>query len=358
MRLHHAKKLVTITLKHSFNNIYENAFTMCSGITSVQLGETSLTTISTNCFSNCTNLVQLTLPPSIAIINERAFSFCKSLKSITFPSSLTKIGIYAFEESGLEKATFTSDSLMTHIHTRSFSGCRNLTEFEYPDKLEVIENYAFADCGFVSIILPNSVKELLMNCFSSNINLINFTIQKDSLLEVIESGVFEKDYSLEFIKCYGDNFIVETSALLNKERTRVISFPPASKTKYLQIPQSVKQIGDYAFSNCVNLISVSIPDDSLEEICLRAFMNCNQLRFINLPSSITSIGKEVFKGCKSLSCGIPVDVTPSLRNVLIKDALFPINALLACKKRCFTYAKKYTYSSYAALTAILTLIYE
>ena len=59
-------------------------------------------------------------------------------------------------------------------------------------------------------------------------------------------------------------------------------------------------IGNWAFYDCRDLTSISIPD-SVTSIGDRAFMQCFSLSSISIPNSITSIGKDAFRGCYSLT---------------------------------------------------------
>ena len=68
-------------------------------------------------------------------------------------------------------------------------------------------------------------------------------------------------------------------------------------------------IAQYAFSNCTNLASITIPN-SVTSIGVHAFENCSNLKSINIPSNVTSIGDYTFDGCSSLtSITIPNGVT-------------------------------------------------
>ena len=75
------------------------------------------------------------------------------------------------------------------------------------------------------------------------------------------------------------------------------------------IPSSVTSIGNYAFSGCSSLTSITIPS-SVTSIGDGAFCQCSSLTSITIPSSVTSIGNYAFSGCSSLtSITIPSSVT-------------------------------------------------
>ena len=77
----------------------------------------------------------------------------------------------------------------------------------------------------------------------------------------------------------------------------------------LVIPDSVTNIGDYAFEGCGSLSSLVLPD-GVTNIGGNAFADCKSLRSVVIPNSVTSIGGGAFGGCKSLhSVVIPDSVT-------------------------------------------------
>ena len=111
--------------------------------------------------------------------------------------------------------------------------------------------------------------------------------------------------------------------------------------KSLVIPDSVTNIGDYAFSGCWSLSSVVIPD-SVTSIGDYAFWNCRSLTDIVIPDSVTSIGESAFKNCISLkSFEIPSSVSSigfgafdgceSLTNIVIPDSVVNLKGNPFCR---------------------------
>ena len=96
------------------------------------------------------------------------------------------------------------------------------------------------------------------------------------------------------------------SDLVNKAATE-IRIP--SQIKYGTYTYEVTSIGEYAFSSCYGLTSITIPN-SVTNIGEGAFDGCYGLTSITIPNSVTSIGDWAFSGCSSLtSITIPNSVT-------------------------------------------------
>ena len=112
----------------------------------------------------------------------------------------------------------------------------------------------------------------------------------------------------------GIYYNINTSA-----RTAEVTSGNNSYTGNVTIPQTfsyggslytVKSIGNYAFYQCSNLKSVSIPYYGVTSIGDYAFARCSSLTSVSIPSGVTSIGQSAFEGCSSLtSITIPNGVT-------------------------------------------------
>ena len=87
------------------------------------------------------------------------------------------------------------------------------------------------------------------------------------------------------------------------------AFSGCSGLTSITIPNSVTSIGEFAFENCRVLTSLTIPN-SVTSIGIYAFENCKALTSIVIPNSVTSIGIYTFYGCECLtSVTIPNSVT-------------------------------------------------
>ena len=107
-----------------------------------------------------------------------------------------------------------------------------------------------------------------------------------------------------------------TFSLNDTDKTATITGPVGSPTE-LDIPSKLivkgqgyttTSIGNYAFTGCTSLTSVTI-GNGVKSIGIGAFGDCDSLTSITIPDSVTSIGNEAFAYCSNLkSITIPDSV--------------------------------------------------
>lgn len=108
------------------------------------------------------------------------------------------------------------------------------------------------------------------------------------------------------------DFVIQNGVLkryIGKEETVLIpdgiisigrrAFGHCSNLKYVYIPESVKEIDDWAFF-CSHLTEIDIPQ-SVTRIGVGAFCRCQKLKRITLPNHLNEIGSYAFQWCNALT---------------------------------------------------------
>ena len=227
---------------------YHGTFTNCSALTEVILPQ-NLLSVGENAFRGCSSLPTVVIPESVLAIGDCAFYICTSLSSITIPKNVTSIGSDAFRE------------------------CSSLTAITIPNSVTNIGQAAFYDCSSLSSVVWNA---RYCNDFLTT------------------SGSYTRP-SGRFYGCPIRSFTIG-------EDVEILPAALCEGMKDLQsitIPNSVRKIGDYAFSKCSSLNSITIPN-SVTNIGQAAFDECSSLTTITIPEKVSKIGWGAFSNCASL----------------------------------------------------------
>lgn len=78
------------------------------------------------------------------------------------------------------------------------------------------------------------------------------------------------------------------------------AFSGCSSLTDVEIPNSVTSMGGSVFRDCNSLTHIEIPG-SISSIGASAFYGCSNLISVEIPGSVTSIGRSAFRGCTSLA---------------------------------------------------------
>ena len=102
------------------------------------------------------------------------------------------------------------------------------------------------------------------------------------------------------------------------------------------------RIGEWAFSCCARLTSVTIPN-SVTSIGNRALWDCSGLTSIEIPNSVTSIGDRAFWGCTGLTSVTIGDKTYKKQTVTNGkcNAYKAFNANMTCRDLQYEEGKTY-----------------
>lgn len=110
-------------------------------------------------FDHCTDLTEITIPPTITALSNQTFSGCTALTTVNLPEGLTAIGNSAFDRcTALSHLDIPVG--VTKIGGSVFVDCTALTSIELPHTLTSIGSYAFDRSGLTEIDVPQSVTEL------------------------------------------------------------------------------------------------------------------------------------------------------------------------------------------------------
>lgn len=221
-------------------------------------------------------VVNVYIPASVTIIDSNSFNYCSSLENIYVaegnPNYLSLDGV---------------------LYSKDFKEliqypCAKADEnFEIPNGIETIDDSAFYRASKLKhLTIPASVYSMRTWMLFASPSIESIAVDKNNKFYSSVDGV-----------------------LYSKDKKTLYSYPAAKAGDSFTVPDGVEIIGQDAFYNAKNLVSVNLPD-TLSTIKKGAFMSCNKLQNIDLGNSVSVIEANAFCSCKLLeSITIPASVT-------------------------------------------------
>ena len=286
--------------------------------TSAVVGVPETVTSIVDAFVDNVNVEEIILPATLTTIGENAFSGCVNLKTVVIPQTVTGIGSNAFKGcSSLQ--TIAIPEKVTSINGSAFQECTNLKNINIPIGIKTINAREFAFCpGLESVSIPATVETIHTTAFenSPNIklkvvygtageafaiaNMIPYTYLVENSADF--SWLRGED-GVDLVSYIGQIYDVAIPSHLDGIRVWRIDPGAFQENPYARnviLPDTVKEIGEWAFSYIDGMKSVHISGGTTK-IGANAFTGCSNLTEIVIPVSVTEIGDDAFTDCPNLT---------------------------------------------------------
>ena len=236
------------------------------------------------------------------------------ITSIEIPEGVTSIGGFS-QKNALTQIVIPST--IQRIEQYTFNKCSSLISVTLPEGLTYIGNYAFMDCSKLSdITIPSTITSMGDCAFRNCINLKNITWNAKRCIDFTSEWVAPFEIAESFAGSIKDFRNYYTTSITFGDEVEYIpaylcyGFHALSS---IQIPNSVKEIGEKAFYGYIkyedgsksnrydsNLKSLTL-GTSLVKIGALAFYGRNGLASLTIPDKCTTIGAQAFQYCSRLS---------------------------------------------------------
>ena len=342
------EQLKEVKLPSNLTEIPANAFDYCKSLTSVTIPE-GVTSIKEWAFARCASLAEINIPDGVTFIGTQAFRECRSLKSAVIPRSVEGYLSTTFSDcTALEHVEILgSVSIMAAIFNECsslksvvipatvtrmnvvFRGCAALESVYYCgtqqqwQEIEIIKNGGYDENGFISDATiyfyseqaPSD--EMADNYFWHYVDG-EIVVWNSHIHSYTNSNVCDKCgyVSLEYQLADGYYAVTGLGKTVASLRTGIRLYIPAeynglsvkiinsrafdgSAITSVVFPESITQIGQYAFNNCAQLEELVLPD-SLTTIQDYAFYACSNLRNVTIGAGLNYVGWSGFGSCFAL----------------------------------------------------------
>lgn len=254
-------KITSLSIGSNVVSIAKRAFSGCTGLTSVDLSASAVSSIGISAFMGCDGITACAYPATLRYIGYGAFCGCRKLAEAKLPKKCAFLGSSAFRDCEQLQTVSLPDSL-PEIQPMTFWGCKKLAQITIPDGISVIGQGAFDGCAsLVSITFPATVRVLADYVLNGCGSLKSFTIS--NLVDSIGDKAFGDCQSLTSIT----------------------------------IPASVKSMGFAVFSGCSSLSDVTYTANAVDEIRQNMFYGCTALQSFVIPTTpvaVSVIGSRAF----------------------------------------------------------------
>lgn len=211
------------------------------------------------------------------------------VKNILIEDGITYIGDWAFYRVCVEEITVPEGVEATGIFCFRYSP--TLKELTLPDSLKVLDDFAVSRNYDLEVVnIGNSLETVGTAGFNNNPSLRQIilpdtctTINKQlsptyASIDYSKVGLMENCSSLEYVSFGSVTEIPQRTCL-------------GAALKTVTIPNTVKDIGAYAFYSCKSLESVVFEDGSVcKEISGTAFSSCSSLKSVKGGVSLEKLG--------------------------------------------------------------------
>jgi len=275
-----------------------------TGLVAVTIGNT-VETIGANAFSGCDVLETVTFasPSSLETIGDSAFEYCESLTSIVIPASVVTIGNNAFYDSGLTTVFIANDQLPNIPSPAtgvSFYGATVETIYRPTTILQYSSDQGpIIEWGGTTFTKNENLSGYSYTAVVTSIPAVTLSPVVDLVAVTIGNTVVTIGEQA-FYDC--EDLVSVTFASPSSLLTIGDSAFQYSGLTSIEIPASVITIDEDAFYECYDLETVTFEAGSrLESIGEWAFYDCDALTSIVIPASVETIDYYAFYGCLDLA---------------------------------------------------------
>lgn len=160
---------------------------------------------------------------------------------------------------------------------------------QYPATCKELKDRVFRLASLKECVIPDQIEKIGDNVFQDCKDIAKIEIGKG--LKSMGKTPFMNCQNLKTITVSPENTILtaQDNILYSKDMTKLYLCPSEIRTPKIVVPNTVKEIEDYAFLSCI-YIKELVLNEGLERIGEEALFNCSWLTELTIPASVQEIG--------------------------------------------------------------------
>ncbi len=319
-------RLKSLSILTELDQIADNAFNGCTGLTEVRLG--TVHNVGNRAFYNCTGITKFEAT-ELKVIGSEAFYGVPTMLSyeestdgnicvtglspissaateIVIPDMVdgkpvTEISAEAFTgNTNITKVTIQSSSIS--IGSKAFSGCSNLGEITLPSGECTVATDAFNYCAKLGWGENPQIDEETGLIYSTAISETD-NVAYATIYSFLYKNVTSASYALTIPSVLDGYLLIEIADSAFENAGSITSVTIGNSED--EVESLLTRIGDRAFAGCTGLQSFTIDGwaSNLTMIGESAFNGCSSLATVQLSNAqnLTKIGAYAFYDCSSLT---------------------------------------------------------
>ena len=283
-----------VTIPANLTEINDSTFLNCSSISALAFAGNNVTTIGDNAFNNCLNLSSsLIFKDAILEIGRSAFANCINLPSILIAGNTTTVGSYAFYDCSSAKMIAIPTSV-TSLGTNALRLCTSATAYigyseKYPatwstdsdDNSSTEGDWNYASTSYEipvildadNVMIDNGNNFIYTRIWNETngiyrITIIKFINDDTTSLDINATYLVmgDDDHNNPLVDGDGNEYGVVTNILeATYDSSTDTAYDGAFSDTYsnltsISFPNTLENIGQFAFVGCSNLSSVTFAD--------------------------------------------------------------------------------------------------
>ena len=299
--------LISAQIPAGVTKIDEYAFYACHNLRGVEI-PAGVTEIGAYAFDNCEMIEEIVLPEALETLGSYAFYSAGSLQRVEFNSDITEIGEFTFFQC-VNLKDIQLPASVTNIGASAFVGCNGLTALPFGEGVVTIGERAFADCYYLAEIeIPETVTSIGARAFSFCYDLKKATIPA-TVTEIGEMAFWNNDESFTihgytgsaaetFAKNNDIPFVAIGAVTPGEPDDPEIEETPATSFSYM-IDDGKATILQFIGSETDVVIPAKIEDCPVTSVNSGAFYGA-AVESVVFPESVWEIGEYCFSLCERL----------------------------------------------------------